>query len=266
MNRSRCVLLRLGCILAVASGCGFGGESGKNCRCVPETDAASFPHCEGITFEEEVETANPFATRQPECPSGQLLFLREPTTPEAVLFNVRDTFQGFSPIQYLDLLSDDFLFVPDLDGLSLYPEVFQAPGDYDPEADRDTLWTREDERRFATNFLDRTEFQRITFDRWYQAGEDDVIFDDSDPLRETYIFNYAIELILPPGEDGVAVLSVIDGGGAQQAGIQENDVIIGINDVNIASAIDLQKNPVEPGDTVNVTIVRDGSEIVIPVT
>jgi len=67
-------------------------------------------------------------------------------------------------------------------------------------------------------------------------------------------------------EDGVLVLSVIDGGGAQQAGIQENDVIIGINDVNIASAVDLQKNPVQPGDTVNVTIVRDGSEIVIPVT
>ena len=67
-------------------------------------------------------------------------------------------------------------------------------------------------------------------------------------------------------EDGVLVLSLIDGGGAQQAGIQENDVIIGINDVNIASAMDLQKNPVEPGDTVNVTIVRDGSEIVIPVT
>ena len=67
-------------------------------------------------------------------------------------------------------------------------------------------------------------------------------------------------------EDGVLVLSLIDGGGAQQAGIQENDVIIGINDVNIASAVDLQKNPVQPGDTVNVTIVRDGSEIVIPVT
>ena len=67
-------------------------------------------------------------------------------------------------------------------------------------------------------------------------------------------------------EDGVLVLSLIDGGGAQQAGIQENDVIIKINDVNIASAIDLQKNPLEPGDTVNVTILRDGSEIVFPVT
>ena len=67
-------------------------------------------------------------------------------------------------------------------------------------------------------------------------------------------------------EDGVLVLSVIDGGGAQQAGIQENDVIIKINDVNIASAIDLQKNPLNPGDVVNVTIIRDGSQVVFPVT
>jgi len=67
-------------------------------------------------------------------------------------------------------------------------------------------------------------------------------------------------------EDGVLVLSVIEGGGAQQAGIQENDVIIRIDDVNIVSAVDLQKNPVEPNDTVNVTVLRDGSEIVFPVT
>ena len=65
---------------------------------------------------------------------------------------------------------------------------------------------------------------------------------------------------------GVLVLSVIDGGGAQQAGIQQNDMIIKIDDVNIASATDLQANPVDPGDTVNVTVLRDGSEIVFPVT
>ena len=67
-------------------------------------------------------------------------------------------------------------------------------------------------------------------------------------------------------EDGVLVLSLIDGGGAQQAGIQENDVIIKINDVNIASAIDLQKNPLKPGEMVNVTILRDGNQVVFPVT
>ena len=68
----------------------------------------------------------------------------------------------------------------------------------------------------------------------------------------------------PPSE-GVLVLSVIDGSGAQQAGIQENDVIKKIDDIDIKSAVDLQTNPVNPGDTVNVTVVRDGSEIVIPV-
>lgn len=67
-------------------------------------------------------------------------------------------------------------------------------------------------------------------------------------------------------EDGVLVLSLIDGGGAQQAGIQENDVIIKINDINIASAIDLQKNPLEPGEMINVTILRDGNQVVFPVT
>ena len=75
-----------------------------------------------------------------------------------------------------------------------------------------------------------------------------------------------VDVFYEPAAAGVLVLSVIDGGGAQQAGIQENDMIIKINDVNINSAADLQANPVTPGDTVNVTIIRDGSEIVFPVT
>ena len=75
-----------------------------------------------------------------------------------------------------------------------------------------------------------------------------------------------VDVFYEPAAAGVLVLSVIDGGGAQQAGIQENDMIIKINDVNINSAADLQANPVNPGDTVNVTVVRGGSEIVFPVT
>lgn len=197
--------------LTVAMGCGFGSEAGDQCRCAPETDKLTFPHCLDVTFEEETESSNPFSTRQPECPSGQLLFLREPTTPEAVLLNVRDTFQGFSPVQYVDQLDDDYLFVPDLSGVELYPEVFQAPGDYDPDLDRDTLWTREDERRFVTNFLDRTEFQRVTIARWYQAGIDEQIFDESNPLQETYIFNYEIELTTVPEEGETALLLEIRG-------------------------------------------------------
>ena len=67
-------------------------------------------------------------------------------------------------------------------------------------------------------------------------------------------------------EDGVLVLSVIDGGGAQQAGIQENDIIIKVDDVDIKSAVDLQENPLEPGETVTVTVLRDGNQVVYPVT
>ena len=88
----------------------------------------------------------------------------------------------------------------------------------------------------------------------------------TNPMFAMVIPEPFLSALYEEAEDGVLVLSVIEGGGAQQAGIQENDVIIRIDDVNIASAIDLQKNPLEPGDTVNVTILRDGNEIVFPVT
>ena len=66
--------------------------------------------------------------------------------------------------------------------------------------------------------------------------------------------------------EGVLVLSVIDGGGAQQAGIQENDVITKINDVNIVTPLDFHKISLEPGEIVNVTILRDGNQITYPVS
>jgi len=66
--------------------------------------------------------------------------------------------------------------------------------------------------------------------------------------------------------EGVLVLSVIDGGGAQQAGIQENDIITKINDVDIVTPMDFQKISLEPDETVNVTILRDGNQVVYPVT
>ena len=66
--------------------------------------------------------------------------------------------------------------------------------------------------------------------------------------------------------EGVLVLSVIEGGGAEQAGIKENDIISKINDVRIVSPIDFQKINLIPGEVVNVTVLRDGQEIVFPVT
>ena len=66
--------------------------------------------------------------------------------------------------------------------------------------------------------------------------------------------------------EGVLVLSVIEDGGAEQAGIKENDIISKINDVRIVSPIDFQKVNLIPGEVVNVTVLRDGQEIVFPVT
>ena len=66
--------------------------------------------------------------------------------------------------------------------------------------------------------------------------------------------------------EGVLVLSVIEGGGAEQAGIKENDIISKINDVRIVSPIDFQKVNLIPGEVVNVTVLRDGQEIIFPVT
>lgn len=186
------------------TGCGLDDSEQIDCRCAPETDLVAFPQCRGVDLEEAIDDGSPLSTRTPDCPSGQLLFLREPTTPEAVLFNVRDTFEGFSPVQYVDQLTEDFLFVPELNGLDLYREVYNPPEGFDPDApgDPDSLWTRDQERRFVTNLLDREVFQQITVSRWYIAGEDERRVDPDDPLQETYIFDYIIDFIEQPGEDG----------------------------------------------------------------
>ena len=66
--------------------------------------------------------------------------------------------------------------------------------------------------------------------------------------------------------DGVLVLSIIEGGGAEKAGIKENDIITNIDDVRIISPMDFQKVDLTPGQTVDVTILRDGQQIIFPVS
>ena len=65
--------------------------------------------------------------------------------------------------------------------------------------------------------------------------------------------------------DGVLVISIIEGGGAEKAGIQKNDLITGINDVTVITPLDFQKVDLKPGDTVTVTVQRDGQQIQFPV-
>ena len=71
-----------------------------------------------------------------------------------------------------------------------------------------------------------------------------------------------------PSIDGVFISEVTAGGAAEEAGIKPNDVIIRINDQKISSSGNLQEEVGRhrPGDKVNVTVIRDGKERMIPVT
>jgi len=59
---------------------------------------------------------------------------------------------------------------------------------------------------------------------------------------------------------GVRIASVNEGGGADDAGLEEGDVIIGINDNEIKNVSNLQEMVAinRPGDKIEVTYIRDG--------
>ena len=59
--------------------------------------------------------------------------------------------------------------------------------------------------------------------------------------------------------DGVMVLSVIDGGGAQQAGIQANDLITSINGIPINNPEDFPT--LNPGETATVSVLRESQPL-----
>ena len=197
--------------LAALLGCTLDDSAETECRCTVQTDLHAFPRCRNAIVEVERLDENPFSARTPDCPTGTLLFLREPTTPDAALLNVRDAVEGFSPIQYLDQLTEDFLFVPDVDGLQLFREVFNPPADYDPQADADTLWSLDQERLFVFNLLDRTRFQKIDFIRWFDSTKAERLLYDDDQLLETYIFQYRVEFTEQPSPERAAEIFEISG-------------------------------------------------------
>ena len=174
-------------------GCSLDDSTEVECRCVEATDLRLFPEClDQLETDEREDASNPFAARLPDCPSGPTLPLREQTRPEAVLLNIRTTFEGRSPTQYMEQLTEDFIFIPDPEDIQLHPEVYQASESYVPG--RDTLWNREAERRFAVSVLDQQLFRQISFSRWYNASRDER--DPSeDELSEEFIFPYEIEFI-----------------------------------------------------------------------
>ncbi len=70
-------------------------------------------------------------------------------------------------------------------------------------------------------------------------------------------------------DQGVVVTQVAQGSPAAQAGLQQGDVIVGLNDMPVQSLKDLQRaltNRFKPGETVQVKIVRGGNEQTLPLT
>ena len=67
--------------------------------------------------------------------------------------------------------------------------------------------------------------------------------------------------------EGVIITKVIDQGAAKEAGLEANDVIIKMNNVAISKFSDLQGflGSKRPGDSVDVTVIRNENEQVIPV-
>ena len=59
--------------------------------------------------------------------------------------------------------------------------------------------------------------------------------------------------------DGVLILSIIENSGAERAGLLANDIITSINGVPILSPVDFPS--LSPGDTANVSILRDGQPL-----
>ena len=67
---------------------------------------------------------------------------------------------------------------------------------------------------------------------------------------------------------GFMVASVTEGSGADEAGVQQNDIIIAINDTIVSGINELNevKNTFKPGDKVTLTVYRNGKKLDLDVT
>lgn len=67
--------------------------------------------------------------------------------------------------------------------------------------------------------------------------------------------------------EGIIITRVIDQGAAKESGLLANDIITKMDDVKISNFSDLQGflGSKRPGDLVNVSVLRNDSEIVVPV-
>ena len=87
------------------------------------------------------------------------------------------------------------------------------------------------------------------------------------------IFNPSFALIMPdPIRNvlyheplGVPIVSVTEGSGAEKAGLLKDDIITAINGSQIALPQDFAKIKLKPGESVTVSVIREGKTLDLPV-
>ena len=172
-------------LAALLTGCALGDTEQVDCRCAPDTSIDLFPHCADVV-EERPDPKTPLSTQLPDCPSGQQLFLREPTRPEYVLNNLTSIFQAQPQLrslqQYMEQFTEDFVFTPDPDDVQLYPDVYNV------------VWGAAEERNFARLILAPERLHSARFVRWFNSSKDERELSD-DQLRETFKFSYEAEFV-----------------------------------------------------------------------
>lgn len=92
--------------------------------------------------------------------------------------------------------------------------------------------------------------------------------EEDEPAQETGKASLGVYITEMSDQDGVVVTSVMDDSAAQDAGIEENDVIIQIDEVKV-TGVQALKDEIDkhlPGERVTLTIVRDGEEKEIRLT
>lgn len=74
--------------------------------------------------------------------------------------------------------------------------------------------------------------------------------------------------VVESGQAGALVSEVTQGTGAAEAGLQVNDLVISIDGAPVQSGGDLaaQVQTHQPGDTIDLVVIRDGEELTVPVT
>jgi S1-C subfamily serine protease len=87
-------------------------------------------------------------------------------------------------------------------------------------------------------------------------------------LRVQVLTNTFLGISVEAGKDGLTILNAVEDSSAEEAGLQEGDIVVAFNgeDVTDVAALRAAIRAMSPGDTVTVTILRDGEEMDLDVT